>query len=156
MKTYKSILPEIRLSYIMNNDVPRAKSTLSEEAAKYATHIFSSETVGLYEEFMVLYLNRGNNTIGWYKVSQGGLSGTVVDVRLILCSGLQSAASGMIAIHNHPSGSCTPSHNDKKVTAEIRTAGEYVKILLLDHIIIVPETFNDTKQHFSFANEGLL
>ena len=104
----------------------------------------------LHEEFWILFLNRSNKVITRMKMSQGGISGTVTDVRLIMKKALEHLASGIIVCHNHPSGNLNPSEADSKITRKIKEAGEIMDIQLLDHLII------SEKDYYSFADNGLL
>ena len=104
----------------------------------------------LHEEFWVLFLNRSNRVIGRMKLSQGGISGTVTDVRLVMKKAIETLASGIIVCHNHPSGNLNPSESDSKITQKIREAGNLLDIQLLDHLII------SDKDYFSFADNGLI
>ena len=101
-----------------------------------------------HEEFWVLYLNRSNRVISRYKLSQGGISGTVTDIRLILKKGVELLASGIILCHNHPSGNKSPSESDARITAKLKEAGQLMDISLLDHIIVAG------KEYYSFADNG--
>ncbi len=103
-----------------------------------------------HEEFWLLMLNRANRVLGRHKVSQGGLSGTVIDTRIILKKALDNLASSIIVCHNHPSGNKQPSDADVKITEKLKKAAEILEIKLLDHVIIAD------KSYFSFADEGLL
>jgi len=103
-----------------------------------------------HEEFWLLMLNRANRVLGRYKVSQGGLSGTVIDTRIILKKALDNLASSIIVCHNHPSGNKQPSDADLKITEKLKKAAEILEIKLLDHVIIAD------KSYFSFADEGLI
>jgi DNA repair protein RadC len=103
-----------------------------------------------HEEFWLLCLNRTNKVIGRYKISQGGLSGTVIDTRIILKKSIDVLASSIIVCHNHPSGNKQPSEADIKITDKLKKAAETLEIKLLDHVIVT------TEGHFSFADEGLL
>lgn len=103
-----------------------------------------------HEEFWVLLLNRSNKVIDKHRISQGGLSGTITDIRLIMKQALDSLACNIVAVHNHPSGNKTPSDADKKITAKLKEAAGIFDIQLLDHIIITPAG------SFSFADEGLI
>lgn len=103
-----------------------------------------------HEEFWLLMLNRANRVLGRFKVSQGGLSGTVIDTRIILKKALDNLASSIIVCHNHPSGNMQPSDADVKITEKLKKAAEILEIKLLDHIIIAD------KSYFSFADEGLI
>jgi DNA repair protein RadC len=101
-----------------------------------------------HEEFWILLLNRSHRVIDKFMVSRGGLTGTVIDVRIILKTALEKLASAMILCHNHPSGSLVPSEADEQITRKIRDAGKMLDIPALDHLIIA----ND--RYFSFADEG--
>ncbi len=103
-----------------------------------------------HEEFWLLMLNRANRVLGRFKVSQGGLSGTVIDTRIILKKALDNLASSIIVCHNHPSGNKQPSDADLKITGKLKKAAEMLEIKLLDHVIIAD------KSYFSFADEGLI
>ena len=103
-----------------------------------------------HEEFWVLMLNRSNKVIAKNKISQGGLSGTVIDVRLIMKSAIDHLASSIILCHNHPSGNVQPSDADSKITKKISEAGRIMDIPVLDHIIVTDSHF------FSYADEGML
>ncbi len=103
-----------------------------------------------HEEFWILFLNRSNKVINTMKLSQGGISGTVTDVRIIMKKAIEYLASGIIVCHNHPSGNLNPSESDTKITQKIKEAGALMDIQLLDHLII------SDKDYYSFADNGLL
>lgn len=103
-----------------------------------------------HEEFWILFLNRSNRIIDRMKISQGGVSGTVTDVRIIMKKAVEWLASGIIVCHNHPSGNMNPSDADSKITGKIKDAGSIMDIQLLDHIII------SGKDYYSFADNGLI
>ena len=104
----------------------------------------------LHEEFWILFLNRSNRVINRMKLSQGGVSGTVTDVRLVMKKAVEYLASGIIVCHNHPSGNLKPSESDSKITQKIRDAGNLLDIQLLDHLII------SDKDYYSFADNGVI
>ncbi len=103
-----------------------------------------------HEEFWVIYLNNSNKVLHKAQLSKGGITGTVVDVRLALKIALQLNAVSVILTHNHPSGSLKPSDADKQITLKIAEAGKVLEIKVLDHVIITE------KAHFSFADNNLL
>lgn len=103
-----------------------------------------------HEEFWVLYLNNSNKVIASKRLSKGGITGTLVDVRMLFKKAIALLATGIIVCHNHPSGRITPSLLDKKLTQKIKDAGAILDIKLLDHLIITE------KKYFSFADENLL
>ena len=103
-----------------------------------------------YEEFWILFLNRSNKVINRVKLSQGGISGTVTDVRIIMKKAIESLASGIIVVHNHPSGNLNPSESDTRITQKIKESGNIMDIQLLDHLIV------SDREYYSFADNGLL
>lgn len=103
-----------------------------------------------HEEFWVLLLNNSNKVVHKLQLSKGGLTQTIVDVRLIFKTALEHLATALILVHNHPSGQLNPSGADKDITQKIKLAGNSLDIKLLDHLII---TQND---YFSFADDGIL
>lgn len=123
------------------------KITGSKDAAEYFKPILEDLN---HEEFWILMLDRGNKIIDAFMVSQGGVSGTVIDVRIIMKTVIERLASGIILCHNHPSGTMQASDADLKITRKIKDAAELMDVSLLDHIII------GQKSYLSFADEGLL
>ncbi|MEX0996191.1 MAG: DNA repair protein RadC [Flavobacteriaceae bacterium] len=103
-----------------------------------------------HEEFWILYLNNSNKIIHKEQCSKGGITGTLVDVRLVLKKALEVGATGLILAHNHPSGTLIASEPDKMLTRKLKTAAESLDIKVLDHLIITE------KAYFSFADENLL
>jgi DNA repair protein RadC len=103
-----------------------------------------------HEEFWVLYLNRSNKIIDQIKLSQGGIAGTVFDIRIALKHGIEKLASGVILCHNHPSGNIKPSTSDVNITKSFSEASKFLDMSLIDHIIV------SNGKYFSFADEGIL
>lgn len=103
-----------------------------------------------HEEFWILILNRANQVIKEECISKGGITGTVVDVRLICKTAIENNASGIILSHNHPSGQVLPSMEDKSITKKLKEALQLFEIKLFDHLII------GDQKYFSFNDEGLL
>lgn len=103
-----------------------------------------------HEEFWVLYLNNSNKIIQTFQLSKGGITGTLVDTRLVFKNALQLGAVGIILAHNHPSGTLTPSVADKNLTQKLKKAGDSLDVKVLDHLIVTEN------QYFSFADEGVL
>jgi DNA repair protein RadC len=103
-----------------------------------------------HEEFWILYLNNANKIISKFQLSKGGITGTVVDVRLVFKTALTHGAVGIILTHNHPSGTLKPSESDKQITQKLKIAGEQLDIKVLDHIIITEMGF------YSFSDQGIL
>ena len=103
-----------------------------------------------HEEFWILYLNNSNKVIQKKQLSKGGITGTLVDVRLALKIALEVGAVGLVLSHNHPSGTLKPSQADKDLTLKLKTAGQSLDIKVLDHLIITENGY------FSFADENIL
>src|SRR6478609_5075259 len=103
-----------------------------------------------HEEFWIVYLNNSNKVISKSQQSKGGITGTLVDVRLVYKTALETGATAVILCHNHPSGTLTASEADKQITKKLKLAGESLDIKVLDHLIITESGY------FSFADEGIL
>ncbi len=103
-----------------------------------------------HEEFWILLLNRSNRIIEKIKISQGGVSGTVIDVKIILKHAVEKLASSIILCHNHPSGNKTPSSADDAITNKLKNGAELLDIQVIDHIIVADV------EYFSYADEGKL
>lgn len=103
-----------------------------------------------HEEFWILFLGRNNAVMGKKNISIGGVSGTVVDPKIIFKHAIDARASGIVLCHNHPSGSCTPSAQDIQLTRKLVEAGRLLDIYIGDHIII------GHKKYYSFADDGLI
>ncbi|MAX70807.1 MAG: hypothetical protein CMC76_06840 [Flavobacteriaceae bacterium] len=103
-----------------------------------------------HEEFWILYLNNSNKVIQKNQLSKGGITGTLVDVRLVLKTALEVGSTALILCHNHPSGTLKPSEADKNLTHKLKLAAESLDIKVLDHLIITE------KAYFSFADENIL
>lgn len=144
-----NMLTELKLSYHPKKIVG-PKITSSSDAYRLLLPLYDPGTIELQEMFMILFLNRANQAIGWYKLSVGGITGTVADPRLILGVALKTASCSIVISHNHPSGNLTPSLADKQLTEKIAAACKFMDICLLDHIIVTPTSF------LSFADEGLV
>ena len=103
-----------------------------------------------HEEFWILYLNNANKVLARERISTGGITGTLVDTRIIFKKGLEVMATAVILCHNHPSGALKPSDSDLQLTRKIKEAGTILDIRILDHLIITEGSF------YSFADEGKL
>jgi DNA repair protein RadC len=128
----------------------RPMISTSADGFKICLHYWNQDKIELLEEFKVLFLNRANRVLQILPVSQGGITGTVADPRLILAGAIKVATCSMILVHNHPSGNLKPSRADEELTTKIKEAAKYFDIKVLDHLIITSEGY------YSFADEGLL
>ncbi|MEM1259088.1 MAG: DNA repair protein RadC [Bacteroidota bacterium] len=103
-----------------------------------------------HEEFWIVYLNNSNKVLHKEQLSKGGMTGTLVDVRLVMKHALEQGAVGCILAHNHPSGALRPSRSDKEITKKLQNAGSALDIKVLDHLVISQNTY------YSFADRGIL
>lgn len=122
--------------------------TSSKDAFNVAKNIFPS--IYHVEYFYIILMNNANKVLGYSPISKGGLTATLVDVRIIFQTALKANATSMILAHNHPSGKLKESEADLKITQKIKQAGEVLDIKILDHIIIADE------KYISFADESKL
>ncbi len=127
------------------------KSKAQIQSSAYAAKIISPILRDLsHEECWVMYLNRANKLISKERLSIGGVSATVVDVKIVIKNALDKLASSIILIHNHPSGNPKPGENDKVQTRMLKDAAALFDISLLDHLIIAGD------EYFSFADDGIM
>jgi DNA repair protein RadC len=140
---------EIELSYNPKYlTFDRPKITCSKDVYEVFMQLFDHKLLNIKEEFFVVFLNKSNRILGSHKISSGGITGTVVDIRLILSIALKSLSCGLLLAHNHPSGNLKPSKADVDITHNMREAAKYMDIQLLDHLIITNEGY------YSFADGG--
>lgn len=140
---------EIKVSY-SNLNTQKVKIKESKDVFTLVLNHWNLDTIEMQEEVKVLLLNRCNNVIGIYELSRGGITASLIDIKLILAVALKAIASSIIVIHNHPSGNLNPSNADKEITRKLKEACKVVELDLLDHLIITKQNY------FSFANEGIL
>lgn len=144
-----NIVSEVELTY--KNNVPynqRQKISNSQGAYEILTNLFPENTMDYRETFIVLYLNRANQVLGYSVISQGGTSSTTVDIKMVIQTALLANASCIMLAHNHPSGNLHPSSDDNKITNRIIEAARLFDITVLDHIIITNESY------YSFTDNG--
>lgn len=143
---------EVELHYkIKVNPSDRPKVIASRQAYEVLMQVYNPMTLGHHESFYALYLNRASRVLGVLKISDGGITGTVVDIRFIFQAALKLNACSVIVSHNHPSGNLQPSEADIKITKNLKQGCELLDIQLKDHIIVTPEN-----TYFSFADEGMI
>lgn len=140
---------EIKVAYSTSN-TPKVKIKSGDDAFDVLLASWDLDTIELQEEFKILLLNRANEVLGIYPLSKGGITGTVVDQRLIFAVALKCNATGIIICHNHPSGKLLPSEADITLTKSIGKCANLLEINLLDHLIITKNGF------YSFSNQGKL
>lgn len=140
---------EIKVSY-SNTNPDRVQVTNSQKIFEVIMKHWDLDILEYQEQMKVILLNRANIILGIYEMSKGGISGTVVDIRIILGVALKCNASAIILVHNHPSGKLVPSEPDKAITKRLKEACNLLEVYLLDHLII--SRFG----YYSFADEGTL
>jgi DNA repair protein RadC len=142
---------EVGLHYVRADltSLLNPKISSSSDAARILRPFFST-CMQHHEQFSMLCLSNHNEVLAAYKVSDGGLTGTVADVRIIYQTALLCNATAIIICHNHPSGNTRPSQADITLTKKVKQAGEILDIKLLDHIILTADAYT------SFGDEGLL
>ena len=144
-----NIVSEVELTY--KNNVPynqRQKISNSQGAYEILTNLFPENTMDYRETFIVLYLKRANQVLGYSVISQGGTSNTTVDIKMVIQTALLANASCIMLAHNHPSGNLRPSSDDNRITNRIIEAARLFDITVLDHIIITNESY------YSFTDNG--
>jgi DNA repair protein RadC len=139
-------LYELRKS---QSDFPKQKIQSSSEAASFINQFYGDDLT-IFESFFLLLLNQQNQTIGYAKISQGGITGTIVDVRIVAKYVVDSLATGIILAHNHPSGQLKPSEADIRITKKIKNAMELFDVSVFDHIILTEDSY------YSFADNNAL
>lgn len=140
---------EVELTY-KSTSKSRSKIYSSEDAYKYLLPTYKEGTICYKEYFKVLFLNQSSQILGYTLISEGGITETCADVRVILQAALLTNSVTIILAHNHPSGSMKPSRQDMEITKQVKDAAQLMRIKVLDHIILT-----DTG-YYSFADEGQL
>lgn len=141
---------EVKISYQTKLQAADRPRITGSHDADNVLRMNWSDDMELFEEFLVVFLNKGNQVTGLFRASRGGMAGTVVDVKIIFAAALKALACGIIVAHNHPSGNLQPSQADHDLTRKICKAGTVLDIAVLDHLILARTGY------FSFADEGLL
>ena len=144
----KHIISEIQLKYSPTKSIG-TKISNSSDAYNCFKALWDMDTIELQEEFKILLLNRSNEILGIHTLSKGGMTGTLVDTRLLFAVVIKSAACSFIMAHNHPSGNLNPSEPDKRLFRKISQAAEFLDIQVLDNLIISKEGY------YSFTDEGI-
>lgn len=130
------------------NEVPVVKIRCSADAERFARQFYHDD-ISVYESAFIILLNQAQSTIGWAKIAQGGIAATIVDVRLVAKYAIDALASGVIFVHNHPSGQLMPSMQDIRLTQKMKEGLALLDIKLVDSMIIAPQS-----GIYSFLDEG--
>ena len=140
---------EVKLSY--HRKLMEAKdASMPDEAYRILRSTYSDEDIEYRESFKVLLMNHNYKVMGWTTISDGGITETAADVRMILQAALLSNATCIMLCHNHPSGSLIPSRDDDRLTEKIRQACEIMRIHLVDHLILTATSY------YSYRENGRL
>ena len=126
------------------------KVASSEDAYRYLLPTYREGTICYKEYFKVLFLNQANQVLGYTLISEGGITETSVDVRIILQAALLTNSVALVLEHNHPSGSMKPSRQDMEITKQVKEAARLMRITVIDHLILTDEGY------YSFSDEGQL
>lgn len=148
----KGKVNEIRISYKERSTIENSPSIKSSSsAAKLLFENWDENTIALNESFKVLLLNNSNKVKGVYELSKGGITGTLVDMRILFATVLKSLSVAIILAHNHPSGKLHASNSDIELTKKIKNAAKLFDIKVLDHLIITPDG-----NYFSFSDNHII
>jgi DNA repair protein RadC len=128
---------------------PTFPITTSKDAYEFARELYDGD-IEIFESFFCLFVNRSNKLISFAKISQGGVAGTVVDPKIVFKFCFDLMASGIIMVHNHPSGATIPSEQDISLTKKIKQIAEFHEVKILDHLIVTPTNY------YSFADNGMI
>ena len=150
MKIYKSFSK--KFSIVSEPHVPmfnNVQITSSKDAEVFIRPLFG-KSIDVYESFFLILLNQANNTIGWAKIGQGGITGTVCDMKIILKYVIELLSPAVFIAHNHPSGVLKPSTSDQDLTMKVRDNLKKIDTRVLDHVILTADSY------FSFADNNLI
>lgn len=144
-----NIVNEIKLIYTRKGNTEKEVINSKDAADIFREH-FDADQIDYRESFYSMYMNQANKILGIQKISESGITSSLVDIRIIMQGALLCNAVSFIIAHNHPSGNLTPSLEDINITQKIKEAAQLLNINLLDHCILTSEDY------LSFADEGKL
>jgi len=147
---FNSNLAEVQVTYKSKVKFSEMRKVTTSKDVEEIFRSIWSDLMEFRKEFYILLLNRANRVKGYYRVSEGEITGTVLDPRLVFSVALKCHSSAIILAHNHPSGNLQPSEADLKLTNNLVSGGKILEISLWDHLIITFESF------YSFADEGMM
>lgn len=142
---------EVEIVY--KNKIPyqdRIQINQSSTAYEILRQYWDENRIELVEQFKILLLDRRHHCLGVSEIATGGITGCVVDPRIVFATALKTRASGLILAHNHPSGNLKPSEADIALTRKLMQGGKLLEISVLDHLIVTPH------KYCSFADDGLM
>lgn len=124
----------------IQSEFPKVKIKQSADAVNFIRQFYGDD-IEIFESFFILLLDKGNNTIGYAKISQGGICSTIVDKKILCKYVVDSLASGVILAHNHPSGQLTPSSQDLQLTKALQECVKMFDSVILDHVILTADSY---------------
>lgn len=130
-----------------NTKFPVVKLTCSKDSSNFFRGLFSDD-LEIYESFYIATVNNAMEIVGYAKISQGGTTSTIMDIKIVAKLAIDTMASGIMICHNHPSGNLRPSRNDLEITRKAKEVLSLFKIEVLDHLILTANSY------YSFADEG--
>ena len=143
-------IPTVKVSYRNTcQKKDRFKINNSQNSFDVLSLYWDKDTIELKESFVLIALNRANEVLGIAEISNGGVSGTIVDLKIVFSIAVAGLASAIIIAHNHPSGNIKPSQADFDITEKIKKGADILDITLLDHLILTPQG-----EYYSFADNG--
>ena len=150
IQSIHKVIPQLKVKIVRGKGISQSPITSSYQSAEVFKKYIGDDKIQTQEFFALIYMNQANLPLGVYMHSQGGMTATIADIRLILGAALQIGATSMIICHNHPSGALRASQADLELTEKLKIAAKQMDIKLLDHVIITKESY------YSFADEGRL
>lgn len=148
----KDKVNEIQISYKERITSPFwHKISSSKDASELLYEHWNKNTIEVHESFKIMLLNNSNKVKGIYQLSQGGITGTMIDLRILFAVVLKTLSVAIILTHNHPSGKLQASEADIRLTEKIKKAAELFDVKVLDHLIIAPNG-----EYYSFSDNGIL
>jgi DNA repair protein RadC len=146
-----TIVKEMDFCYLSKQKSSFPRTEIKSSADAYEViKAFYHDDLEIYESFFILLIDRSNHTIGYAKISQGGVASTVVDTKILTKYVVDSMATAVVLAHNHPSGNLQPSSTDIALTKQLKICVGYFSTTILDHIILT------SSGYYSFADEGIL
>lgn len=142
--TFEDKLDFVSLTKV-HADFPRAVLSDAKSAADFARNFYGAD-ISIFESFFLIMLSQNNTTIGYAKISQGGVAGTVVDTCMVAKYAIDTLARSVVLVHNHPSGSLIPSRHDREITRNVSEALELFQVRVADHIILTKDGYHSFKQ----------
>ena len=149
MEKESSIIKEMEVIYHPTK-LPVERITSPLKSVNLIRQFYNPDKISVQEECIVFYLNNSNVVTGFNRLSRGGISAVIVDIRLILATALKSLSSAVLIAHNHPSGNVKPSQQDIDLTNRLNEACKLMELSLLDHVIITHDSY------YSFIEEGMI